>query len=322
MRRAGWRIGLALVLLAAPAGAVAAFEPLSGCFVADAVCPARPSIRGQSNPGAIATEPGRAYPLRGANQKGRPSHLQLLILEAEPRDRWVAAGCGHVVAACAEAPAPPPVADYVLAASWQPAFCEEHRRPPECRSQTADRFDASHFALHGLWPEPPGNDYCRVSRALRAADEAGRWRELPPVELTARTRAELALVMPGTASGLDRHQWLKHGTCYGVTPEEYFAEALALTQQLNASRVLALFAAKVGEWLGEAELRAAFERSFGAGAGARVTIDCSAGMITELKISLRGAIDPGARLADLIAAARPAPEGCRGGRIDAVGSAW
>ena len=42
--------------------------------------------------------------------------------------------------------------DYVLAASWQPSFCETKPDKDECESQTGDRFDATHFAIHGLWP--------------------------------------------------------------------------------------------------------------------------------------------------------------------------
>jgi len=50
-------------------------------------------------------------------------------------------------------------AEYVLAVSWQPAFCETRPRLPECRSQTADRFDATNFTLHGLWPRPRSRAY-------------------------------------------------------------------------------------------------------------------------------------------------------------------
>ena len=52
--------------------------------------------------------------------------------------------------------------------------------------------------------------------------------------------------MPGTRSALHRHEWLKHGTCYGDTAEEYFADALQLMAELNASPVRALLAARIG----------------------------------------------------------------------------
>jgi ribonuclease T2 len=311
---------LAVALWSLWAASASAFEPLQGCFVADAVCPAPTSLRGARNPGDIATEVDRAYPLLGANRKDQASHFQIRIPEADPRDRWVAVGCGHTVAVCDQPGGPPAaVADYVLAASWQPAFCETHRRTPECRSQSAGRFDASHLALHGLWPEPRRHVYCGVSRALRSADEADRWRDLPPVDLSEATRAELEVVMPGTQSGLERHEWIKHGACAGAPPEAYFSTALALMKQLNASPLRALFAARTGERLGASELRAAFDEGFGAGAGARVAIGCAGGLITELEIHLRGALGPSAQLADLIAAAAPVDAGCAGGLIDPAG---
>jgi ribonuclease T2 len=321
MRRAGWRITIALWLLAAPAAELHAFAPMAGCFVADAICAARPSIRRESNPGDVATEPGRAYPLLGANQAEQPSHVQIRIPEAAPRERWVALGCGHRVGACAEPPGPPPAADYVLAASWQPAFCESHRSKPECRSQTVERFDATHLALHGLWPEPQSNAWCGVSPDLRSADQKGHWSDLPPVDLSAGTRARLEVVMPGTQSDLERHEWLRHGTCAGAPPDAYFAAALALMDELNTGPVAALLAAHIGVRLRAAELRGAFDQAFGAGAGQRVEPVCDGGLITELRLHLRGRLTATTRLADLLAAAPPAPAGCPGGLVDPAGFA-
>src|SRR5919106_3071326 len=181
MRRT-WLLAATLALSAATAPA--AFEPMDGCFVAAAVCPAVSSIRTASNPGGIATEVDRPYELLGANRADAPSHFQIRITAADPRDRWVEVGCGEVVAACdlPGAPPPPPPSPrgetssgYVLAASWQPAFCQTHRSKSECQTQTEARFDSAHFALHGLWPRPRANVYCGVSREQRAAAEAGRW---------------------------------------------------------------------------------------------------------------------------------------------------
>ena len=68
-----------------------------------------------------------------------------------------------------------------------------------------------------------------------------------------------------------------------------------------------------------AQLRAAFDQGFGAGAGARVALSCERGLITELLINLRGAITLTTPLADLIAAAQPRSGGCAGGRVDRAG---
>jgi len=328
MRRAGVLSALGFWLAFASCGAALAFEPLQGCFVADRACPAPSSIRGARNPGDLATEAGSSYALLGANRARQASHYQIRMPEARPPERWVAIACGHTVAACAPGAAGPaphspppqgPVGNYVLAASWQPAFCERHRATPECRSQSDERFDALHLALHGLWPEPREEVYCGVSQALRVADEAGRWDELPPVGLSAGTRADLAVVMPGTRSALERHEWLKHGTCYGAPAEDYFADALQLMAELNGSPVGALMAARIGARVTADELRAAFDQAFGAGAGDRVALSCAGGLLAELQIHLRGAIGATTRLADLLQAAAPVDEGCAAGRIDPAG---
>jgi ribonuclease T2 len=314
-----------LVLSVAIVGPAWAFEPMDGCFVATAACPAVRSISSANNPGGIVTEVDRAYELLGANRADEPSHFQIRIAAADPRERWVEVGCGDVVAACdlPDVPPQPPEeassSGYVLAASWQPAFCQIHRSKTECRAQTQERFDSAHFALHGLWPQPRDNVYCGVSHRQRADGEAGRWSNLPPIELTDATRAALDAVMPGTQSSLERHEWIKHGTCYGDTAEEYFVESLQLMNQLNASPVRVLFADRIGELVTAAELRAAFDQAFGGGAGNRVEIACSGGLITELRIHLDGAITGTTRLAELIAAADPVGGGCPRGRIDSAG---
>jgi ribonuclease T2 len=324
MRRT-WLPAATLVLSAAIVGPAWAFEPMDGCFVATAVCPAVSSTRTASNPGGIVTEVDRAYELLGANRADQPSHFQVRITAANPRDRWVEIGCGDVVAACdlPDARSPPPEestsSGYVLAASWQPAFCQINRTKRECRAQTEQRFDSAHFALHGLWPQPRDNVYCGVSRQQRFAAEAGRWSDLPPLDLTDQTRADLDVVMPGTQSDLQRHEWIKHGTCYSDTPEEYFVESLQLMNQLNASPVRVLFAEGIDEFVTADKVRAAFDEAFGAGAGDRVEIACNRGLITELRIHLDGAITETTRFAALIAAADPVSGGCRGGRIDPAG---
>ena len=90
--------------------------------------------------------------------------------------------------------------NFVLALSWQPAFCETRSRVPECKSQTEARADTRQFSLHGLWPE---DRYCGVDAETRRTDEASDWEDLPPVALSPELRAALDIAMPGTQSGLD-----------------------------------------------------------------------------------------------------------------------
>ncbi|EJZ19536.1 ribonuclease [Rhizobium sp. Pop5] len=214
---------------------------------------------------------------------------------------------------------------FILAASWQPAFCQTNQKKAECASQTGERSDATNFSLHGLWPMK--QDYCGVSAEQKAADKDGKWNELPEVTLSAEAKSALAKAMPGTQSGLERHEWVKHGTCIGMSAEDYFGVGMHLVGALNASAVRDLFAANIGKTLKADEIKAAFDKSFGPGAADRVKMSCRrAGkvrVISELTIGLSEsagtASAKSAALADLIQGAGKTSFGCDEGVVDAAG---
>lgn len=298
--------------------------PASGDFIANKVCPAHQSFRKHTNPGGIFTESGKTYRILAKN-RSVASHFLIEIVGADPSRRWVAADCGEArltgAARDADEIAKP---SYVLAVSWQPAFCEQKPNKTECETQTKERFDATHFTLHGLWPQPRSNSYCNVDPLLVRFDENKEWDRLPPTELSDATRAALAETMPGTASFLDRHEWIKHGVCFQhETSENYFARALALMTQLNASKLRALFAANIDREITRDQMREALDASFGPGANERMRVACKRirdrNLIVELTFGLAGEIGPNSRLGDLLAAAAPTDMGCPRGTVDPVG---
>lgn len=330
-----WTLWGSVVLALAGADAARADVKMSGSFVADSACPATQAIRGDKNPGNVSTQAGQSYQLLAAN-KDSPTHYLILVPGADPERRWVKIGCGHVGGGTASA-APAPAGqgkpssssgkpEYVFALSWQPAFCETKATKPECRSQNPNEFDATHFTLHGLWPQPNGNFYCQVSASDKANDNPAHWGDLPPVNLDANTRAELDQVMPGTASKLDRHEWIKHGTCYGKSQQEYFSDTLNLVRAVNASPVRDLFTGNIGKQITSDQIRGAFDAAFGKGAGERVRVSClvdpSSGrrMIGELTLGLSGPIGPDSKLGDLLMASAPTGKaGCPKGTVDPIG---
>jgi ribonuclease T2 len=256
--------------------------------------------------------------------------LVLLLKPAAPQPTPTAIAIADAPSPASDAAAPPKSAAatpktkgkrfLILAASWEPAFCEGARDKPECQSMGNKRFDATNFSLHGLWPE---QSYCGVSQTLIDLDKAGRWAQLPPVELDNATRAALDQVMPGTRSQLERHEWTKHGTCTGMSAAQYFGTSILLLSALNGSNVRDLFAGNIGRQLTTEQVRASFDASFGAGAGDRVKLACDPDdrrtLISELTLGLWG--DPGdtPNLGELLLAARPTSPGCAVGLIDASG---
>ena len=330
---------LALATIALATSALAQVK-LEGQFLATQNCPALLSIKKGSNPGDVSIKVGTSYRLLGKN-KDVATHYWLEVPGANPAQRWVGLNCGTtdtVAAAPSNSgaavdtpqgtvkPKPNPKGPkdgkpfYVLALSWEPAFCEKMQGKPECKTQTAASYDASHFSLHGLWPQPRRNVFCGVDRATAALDDQHQWEKLPEPRMTAETKAALDKVMPGTQSVLERHEWIKHGTCYpGGNAETYFKDAVRLTNDVNASVVQAFIAAHIGKSIQTSQLRAKFDEAYGKGAGLRVRVSCSAdGLISELTIGLKGDISSGTKMADLIAASEPTDPGCPAGVIDVV----
>ena len=316
-----------------------AYISLDGYFIADQNCPALVSIKKNTNPGDITLTPDMAYELLGQN-KSQATHYQIKIKGITQTERWVKTSCGKVLSDCKTKQdtadsgggdegnnggdngnngGQSSAKEYLLAISWQPAFCQTHQSKNECESQTADRFDATHFSLHGLWPQPPNNIYCNVSNQDKNLDKNKAWSQLPALGLSDGTMTALSQRMPGVASFLQRHEWIKHGTCYSEHAEEYFVESLSLIDQLNDSAVRELFSSNIGNSITANEIRAKFDEAFGAGASNKVKIKCSSGMIGELWINLKGEIEADTGLGELMHAAPNANGSCAGGKVDAAG---
>lgn len=225
-------------------------------------------------------------------------------------------------AACEDSPA---VTHYVLALSWQPAFCELNARKRECRELDAGDFAAHHLTVHGLWPNdrPDGGPtYCGIDADTRELDTPKSWCQLPEPELSGMTRTHLAQTMPGVQSCLERHEWVKHGTCAGIGADRFFGETLRLAAAVQDTAFAQVISANVGGRVARTRLIAAFEASFGAGSGAALTLICSErGDLSEIRIALKpsaleGDLDGGDLYRD-----GPAPGSrCPGTfRIDAAG---
>jgi ribonuclease T2 len=305
-------------------GACAA-QRLEGCFLATQDCEAFRSIRKATNPGNIRLVPEKTYPIKAQNRPNNPSHYQIHIDGITTPNRWVAISCGKYISNCTMLPRKKPASSnqYLLALSWEPAFCETHPQKSECQSIHSRRYDARNLALHGLWPQPRNNAYCGVSDKNKTIDRHKRWDLLEPLKLSIETKTTLAKIMPGFASNLQRHEWIKHGTCYGTSAEIYYQHALALTKQINNSQVGKLFASNIGRKISAHQIRTAFEQSFGKGAGNKVTIRCDRkGNISELWINLQGKINLDTPLdslmTELISDAPRAKKGCTMGKVDAA----
>jgi ribonuclease T2 len=291
-----------------------ASERIEGCFIANQNCEAFRSIRKKSNPDHIKLTINNSYKVQAKN-KPSPSHYQILIPNNSTPLRWVSTSCGHYTRHCKQTAETfqrdnNKESHYLLALSWEPSFCETHNNKPECKTLTRKRYDATHLSLHGLWPQPKNNAYCDVSDKNKAIDRRKKWYLLPKLNLTTETIKQLKVTMPGYFSNLQRHEWIKHGTCYGTPANQYYNDSIALTQLVNNSPVGILLQQHSGKTLTVAKIKATFDTAFGKGSGEKVAVKCDRkGRLAELWINLKGKYQQGITLNKLLGEAEQAKKG-------------
>ena len=287
-------------------------------------CEAYNNLKHTRNTHHVVLDPAKNYTIL---KKHKGQYLILLKGES-PAQRWVDDDCftpGKI-----DKKSPKPQANIkkhqpkifantntdkptILVLSWHNTFCETHPRKQECRISKRSN-DPGHLVLHGLWPQPRSNAYCNVPHKIVAKDKHHQWRALPTIDTEPETLTMMDRYMPGYLSYLHKHEWIKHGTCYGTDPNTYYHDALSLTAEVDRSDVGRLLRERIGKRVTLGELRRAFDRSFGAGAGQRVEMKCDRGLLSELWINLRG---HGDRLKPLIAKAPVRKSRCRSAIVDA-----
>jgi ribonuclease T2 len=114
---------------------------------------------------------------------------------------------------------------YLLSMSIDPSFCAlspANRSKPDCRDLTAETFRQTPLTIHGLWP----------NRAHVSVNQQPAQCTRDALRLSDAVKTDLARYMPG-GPDLEQHEWSKHGTCSGMSPDEYFAAAVGLARQMN-----------------------------------------------------------------------------------------
>jgi ribonuclease T2 len=103
---------------------------------------------------------------------------------------------------------------YILALSWSPDYCATSAGASDPQQCSIGRKLG--FVLHGLWPQYNQGYPSNCSTARMPAD----------------VKAKFPLLYPSPK--LYDHEWEKHGTCTGLTPDAY----LTLSQQIKNSVVI------------------------------------------------------------------------------------
>jgi len=93
---------------------------------------------------------------------------------------------------------------YLLVLSWAPEFCATHQS--SMSSSECDPKRHYGFVVHGLWPQNNDGSWPKdCGSAQPVSNEIVR---------------EMLPIMP--ARGLIQHEWATHGTCSGLSTQDYF----------------------------------------------------------------------------------------------------
>jgi len=106
---------------------------------------------------------------------------------------------------------------YALVLSWSPTYCADRgdNDDAQCNRRDGRRYS---FVLHGLWPQYDSGypSECRLSR-----------RPFVPENVI----SSMLDIMP--SRGLVIHEYRTHGTCSGLEPARYFADAHRLFDSIK-----------------------------------------------------------------------------------------
>jgi ribonuclease T2 len=162
----------------------------------------------------------------------------------------------------------------ILALSWENSYCKVHPNDRACRNRKWGDYSLNHFVLHGLWPKK--KNFCHTKYKFHLSPLL--WKVLKKY-------------MPA-ADYLAKHEWRKHGTCFGTDAETYFLTAIKLTQQFNESQFLTFVKMHMGEWVSLQRIRFVFGGAFGDRNKRKFQLVCERKngqvYITEIRINLKG----------------------------------
>lgn len=210
----------------------------------------------------------------------------------------------------------------LLAVTWGPSLCQLQPSSKGCTSGHVGNLGQT-FLLHGLWPQPPIEQFCAVPKRVADLVSDLQNEDMPSVSLPEDVRADLESVM-SDAAVMVPHEWYTHGTCAEVTPSVYFSDAVMLTEEVR--KILdPVFEQARGQRLSPSTVRDRFDAEFGEGAGQRVGLVCGAvdgqeALVYQVHLSLPPVAELRAAentlpLADLLPKGPTVSAGCSDGSV-------
>jgi hypothetical protein len=155
MHRIAMTVLIASGLLWAECSSVLAYVEVSGVFIADDECQTLDSIRRETNPGNILTNPGQSYNVRGLNREDG-DYVHVDVPNAVPRTRWVSVACGELFRKAEDDELQRPDEREETTSGLAPFFDTDDRpNDPTPRPPNLSAFDRAMLQVCGGWGSRP-----------------------------------------------------------------------------------------------------------------------------------------------------------------------
>lgn len=148
---------------------------------------------------------------------------------------------------------------YLLNLSWSPEFCQTHPTAAECSAHPA-------FVLHGLWPENKDGTYPQNCSNAPGPADPSQYSDIYP------------------DPSLLQHEWATHGTCSGLSPDEFFSDARKAFKAVVIPPKLAGLTAQIS--LAPADILGLFTASNPQAPAADMALTCGNNYLTAVEMCL------------------------------------
>lgn len=154
---------------------------------------------------------------------------------------------------------------YLLNLSWSPEYCHSHPEAAECAQRST-------FVLHGLWPQNNDGSYPEHCADAPGPANPGEFSDIYP------------------EPGLLEHEWKQHGSCTGLSAEDFFHAARTAYKSVTIPPALANLSSQTS--MPPQQIAELFAGSNPALRQEDIAVSCGHNYLTAVEICLDKSLHP------------------------------
>ncbi len=154
---------------------------------------------------------------------------------------------------------------YLLNLSWSPEFCYSHPNATECASHST-------FVLHGLWPQNTNGGYPENCSDAPGPSDPSSFSDIYPDQ------------------GLLQHEWHTHGTCSGLSANDFLTTARTAYRSIAIPPTLAGLTSQTS--MPPDEIVSLFTHANPTLSSDSIAISCGHNFLTAVEVCLDKSLHP------------------------------